>query len=463
MNTETLKSEIARYLASERETDLIEGVKDVVRREIFALDPNVKIADTHTFNHSYNPDFIVEWSDQGPTRARKVFLRFDLRSVYAGEDLRRLDPGSMFVGIREGVEDRQVDPYRAELEDESNGSLLTDTSALNTFSLQADAPMMGILGANVVRGAQGVVDSPAAEAITGVVGSDWGQGPEGRAEYLGLINTVGQHFSPDAALRLKRTAQILWMGTTGDLSPLDGEDGLVLGQLSDVELRTLVPYLLKQPQTAQHLGFWRHIGTMLTLRRLLDLAPDLLGIDINPFVVANTDRLSAKRVKWVVDMEEQVLPTWSITRNALRLKTRFGVVLFGLDGRALKAEEDARVPSWEDVAAAFSLYRMDEVSLAGIARKWTVTSEDNSSVLEDCRRLAEGTDERLFVPRAVLTLPAQLERNPSFTVLDLAHEVADVKPQETVGLLAYALLPYLALRTGQQYEAKDLESAFYSE
>jgi len=202
---------------------------------------------------------------------------------------------------------------------------------------------------------------------------------------------------------------------------------------------------------------------MLTLRRLLDLAPDLLGIDINPFVVANTDRLSAKRVKWVVDMEEQVLPTWSITRNALRLKTRFGVVLFGLDGRALKAEEDARVPSWEDVAAAFSLYRMDEVSLAGIARKWTVTSEDNSSVLEDCRRLAEGTDERLFVPRAVLTLPAQLERNPSFTVLDLAHEVADVKPQETVGLLAYALLPYLALRTGQQYEAKDLESAFYSE
>ncbi len=463
MNTETLKSEIARHLASERETDLVEGVKDVVRREILALDPHVRIVDTRTFNHSYNPDFIVEWSDQGPTLARKVFLRFDLRSVYVGEDLRRLDPGSMFVGIREGVEERQVDPYRAELEVESNGSLLTDTSALNTFSVQADAPMMGILGANVVRGAQGVVDSPAAVAITGVVASDWGKGPEGRAEYLGLINTVGQHFSRDAALRLKRTAQILWMGTTGDLSPLDGEDGLVLGQLSDVELRTLVPYLLKQPQTAQHFGFWRHIGTMLTLRRLLDLAPDLVDIDVNPFVAANTDRLTAKRVKWIEEMDSEVAPTWSITRTALRLKTRFGAVLFALDGRNLRGEEDARVPSLEDVAAVFSLYRLDEVSLAGVARKWTVTSEDDSSVLEDCRRLAQGTEERLFVPRAILTLPAQLERDPSSAVLDFAHGVADVKPQEAVGLLAQALLPYIALRSGQHYEAADLESALYSE
>lgn len=465
MNRETVRTEVSRYLAASSAVDMIEGVQGVVEGELRALDPSATVTRTQRFNHSFVPDFVMSWSDSGPVSERQVFLRYDLTAVELADDVARLPEGSMFVGLQDGdslEEERSFEKYREEAETESDTSLLTDTSALAEFVEQDDAPLTDVLRSNVARGAKGLLDYSAAQEITDTVATDWGDTAESRQEYLQLLTAVDRHFSPDAAIRLRRTAQVLWMGLTGDLSPLDGDDGLALGQLSDVELRSLVPYLLENHDSESSFGLWRHIGTMFTLDRLFSISDSLADIDVTPLIANNTDRFVAKRARSYPEtgtLNEQGELGWRVGLKKLALNTEHGRVDFASDGRRIRPESGSPLPSWSQVSERLPAATMTAVSLQGVAREWSVRTKDGESVRSNCELLHENAEETLFVPSLDIEVLSSGEGGAVRIHLDFENDVIDSGQGADLGTLAGVALGYEAAAAGA--EAPDLSEWTY--
>lgn len=446
MTETSIEAEIARLLQSDSERDLIEGVKNVVGMELRSLDSSAQVTTTEHFNHSYMPDFVLDWKDASGRSSRPVYLRFDLREIGTRRDLDRLPAGTMFLGLRDGAEvGRDFEFFRERATAASaEDTLVTDSSALAAFSDVQSSPLTDVLKSNVVRGAKGLVDASVADSMTRAAEIASGVLQDGsQGEVSAFLDEVNEHFEPAAATRLRRTAQLLHMGLTGDLSALDGEDGLVVGRLSDVELATLIPYLLRNADPKRNnVGFWRHLGSMLGLDRLVALGAQLEDLDVTPFISANSDRFHASRVRWEFGASDESVYGWRLSRNQLKLASSYGALQFADDARALRAEARSTTPTWETVRSVFGAHNLTSVTLSGASRVYTIAARDDSSVKEDCDAWNDSSESTLFVTALTVESPAG-----SLSV-DFVGGVADARPRESLNFLVQSFVPLLAASQG---------------
>lgn len=399
-------------MAASNPDEIITGVKQAVAQEVNSLSPDAKIVITDYFNHSYMPDLVLEWNDAGKRDERPIFLRNDLRPGVTEaevESLARREP--VFLSLTAFEESPARRGSLRERAREANHVLVTDITSLADIATpfadepsgrlgHDETPLLRLVQANVLKGGRGLLTTQDAERLTksaapadtGAVLTD---------QFIATFEqTADEMFAPDAALRLRRSAELLKFGLA------DGGMGAVsesTGQLSDVELRILVPYLLADETARANPRLWSYIGSMMSLERLEELGDTLTGVDVTALVVPNLETWMAKRAQLAVnssfedleaasgvrgaDIQESGEPFWYISNRILTADTGPWRLFIATDARRLKGRSENPAVNWDDISSLFSGLAIDAVDLRGVTRRIYVGGEGGSDVSGDVARI----------------------------------------------------------------------------
>jgi len=337
---------IGRAQAEARPADIVAGVKEIVGREVAELSPDAKLVTTTYFNHTYMPDFVLEWTDRGKTSSRPIFIRNSITPFSAPRDIdalgqqepvllglapledeetrsavqasftevaERPGPGrahtgrmlvsdlSSIAGLADdrwtsspdssGVGDADdLDKHHGEPETDSQEQ--TDSADAETASGRPPSPLRTLVRANILRGGRGLLT--AAEVATVNTTADLNPGDPGAAKQIETFTSMAAAlFEEAAATRLVRAADIIRLALT------TGSDEAVLaqveGELADSDLRVLLPYLLGRRADIANEQFWAYIGSLMSLARLEEFADELTHVSIEPLVKANLSTWRARR------------------------------------------------------------------------------------------------------------------------------------------------------------------------
>lgn len=337
---------ISRAQALSRPEDIVAGVKDIVGREVAALSPDAKLVTTSYFNHTYMPDFVLEWSDRGAKTVRPIFIRNSITPFSAPRDIDALgEQEPVLLGLapledeatRSAVRTSFTEagerpgPGRAHagrmlVSDLSSIAGLADDGPVSASEShqtgegdgldrpegvpapdrpeqtgfaddepegdRAGFPLRTLVRANILRGGRGLL--AAEEVATVNTTADLNPGDPDAAEQIQSFTAMAAAlFEEAAATRLVRAADIIRLALT------TGSDDAVLaqveGELADSDLRVLLPYLLGRRADIANEHFWAYIGSLMSLARLEEFADELTHVSIEPLVKANLTTWRARR------------------------------------------------------------------------------------------------------------------------------------------------------------------------
>lgn len=411
--------EEVRYAMSHRDSDdLIDGVKKAVIKEVKRLDPGIKIERTNYFNHTYNPDLVATWSDQGTRRSRPIFLRGSLASVLKSADVTNLaDRDPVLIGLSDDTKP-VLSKLRRQLP-KSNGALATQVSSVAQIvgargSEHNDVHLSDLVRANLVRGGRGVLGSTDAEDIATVESTDASESLEA------FRSTVENLFVGATADRLNRTVDML--STFFERDPDQVElDRVAQESLSDSELSVVLPYVLERAQDVQSQLVWNALSEMLTLQRLENMVKSLAGLDLTPLIVPMVDRLVGARstVSFTADEitpeEMQARPaTWKIRGSMLSADVGVWDFYVGSSARKIRGRDDGADARWKEVSAQLREFDLQAVSLRGLTRKLEVTGDNPQAVREDVEAVRNSIHDDFHVPAVTLRLGEESEVTVDF-------------------------------------------------
>lgn len=425
MNTRSLAvtEQIRSAMASNNADDIVTGVKQAVAQEVTSLSPDATIVVTNYFNHSYMPDLVLEWNDAGRRDQRPIFLRNDLRpEVTEGEvrSLARREP--VVVSLTAFDETAGRPSLLRERAREANRVLVTDVVSLADMATpfgaersgphgHGEAPLLRLVQANVLKGGRGLLTPQDVERLAQSAAP-----PEGDAglteRFLATFQeTANEMFAPDAALRLRRSAELLRFGLAHEV--VDAVTAAT-GELSDVELRVLVPYLLADETARANTRLWGYIGSMMSLERLEELGDALADVDVTALVVPNLETWTAKRAQLVINSSYEgavdTLPAlrdvdaakqgvlrpeqvndgesfWFISNRLLTADAGPWRLLIASDARRLKGRTDSAAANWDDISPLISGFALDAVDLRGLSRRIHVGAEGSGDISSDVARI----------------------------------------------------------------------------
>jgi hypothetical protein len=488
---------IAYAMSGEIAEDVTAGVKDAVYRELHELDPQAVIRTTDYFNHSFVPDFVLSWRDAGRETTRDVYVRSSMRSAVAARDIVTLGKDAPVLLALQTTDDPDVRLSTIRDIEVSPDLLVTDVAALTEIGLEQDnrrsGPLQALVRGNVVRGGRGLIFEDTARRLTAPV--DGTASTDDLAALDDFTSIIRNVFSPDAATRLERAAQLLEIGLSGDTSLLagDGAAGVVHGRLSDTEMRVLLPYLLDRDDVTDDPAYWLHLGSMLTLERLESMALELSSANLTPLVRPNLARWQGVRAALAfnaddfeivelvdpsdeladarqVDLEAagplrevaevlgkqpepesvdslaQVMPgEWRFHSRMLSTVLGQWRVHVTADGRRLKGRTASPPARWDDLSPSLSAFSVSAVALDGLQRRVRVAAERDADVYRDVAAIRSSIDDEFHVPEVSVRLAdpaATTTITVSFTKF-LAMAPVPVPAAELVraaaGLLSYRL------------------------
>jgi hypothetical protein len=216
----------------------------------------------------------------GKRDERPIFLRNDLRPEVTEQDVRNLAGQEPVVLSITALDNPPVaaGPLR-ERAREANRVLVTDVvspadmatpfdTPRSALHGQAGAPLLRLVQPNLPKGGRGLLTPHDVERL-----AQSATPPESGAALteqfpVTFQETADEMFAPDAALRLRRSAELLRLGLSTEV--IDAIAGAT-GELSEVELRVLIPYLLADETARANTRLWRYIGSMMSLERLEEL------------------------------------------------------------------------------------------------------------------------------------------------------------------------------------------------
>ncbi len=435
----------------------IDRVKTVVIRQLEALDETASIENTQYFNHSSVPDFIVRWP--GERGERRIYLRDSYESIVAAHDGLYLTAGDpVLVSLEEPHPDfeQSLGEVDAEL---GTRMLITDVDAVSVITegdRQGDSPLTQMIRANFVRGARGRIDRPVAESLI--------EPQTGDAETLttGRIpeEFIAETFFEDAAFRINRTARLIeramLINTVGEeLPPLSG---IVSGQLSVSEMRTVLPWLLTQEAAQGNVEFWRQIGQLMSFSDLEKIRHSLIGINVTPLISANRTYWTAKWAYAGASMPiegdetyERRRNYWSFEQGALGVDlgdARFSVAFNGQ--LAPKGRSSTSSASWETLQTIVESERISRVDLHGTRRSVAVSSEQSTDVRGDVLDISRSLEDDYFVGQiAIRGVPPEGEEGD--TEISVNFDSGLVKAEggvATIDDLIKAVVGILSFRLG---------------
>lgn len=245
-------------------------------------------------------------------------------------------------------------------------------------------------------------------------------------EILGLRSfseTVQYIFNEPAAARLERAAQLMEIGLTGNLSLInevetdeEALESLVRGRLSQGELKVLLPYLLSHPGITGNPRFWIHVGSMISLEALEEIALDIQGIDLTRLVAPNADKWLATRSALSynitgAEMSSALNPRWEFRSRLLNLILGEFRVMVSVDRRRIKGRDDSPPARWDELSRNLAEFRLAAVTLDGLNRRVKVTGERDADVYRDVRTITESIQDEFHVPEVEVAV-SELEGVP---------------------------------------------------
>ena len=332
--------------------DVTESVKMIVAKEIAAVNSELRIQRTEYFNHSYIPDLVTWW---GPNDAdhREVFLRFDSADRSLALDIERLSRDHpMFFSLRpHRVE--EASPEVAEALSQHRRVMVTEASALNELSGSEPGSFESLVSTSVVRAGRGLVDKEQAtrarqDTQGSIKAALLGDEPRTRA----AVATTRAILADAASQEIGKYLQMLWLAGGGELDayPGDRDVGLVAGA-RDVE--RLVRLVLSS-EVVDSIGFWRRLGSMVTLEVLENLESVELLPNLQHLVNANVSRLFVSYAA-VSEHEPRLTSvqspfSWLVVDSRLCLDGPEWTIAFADDGRHFSGvSKDRRLPTIEEV------------------------------------------------------------------------------------------------------------------
>jgi hypothetical protein len=453
--------------------DLFEAearVHKVMVDQIEMLSPDAVVRSTGYFNHSFVPDFIIEWrkSKEVGRKDRSIYLRHSLLSSEAAGDLAEVSKSvasPMFVSIAPDDNVAVAERFKNRVKKKSQ-TLVTTAPALSTLADQPDAtnPLLGVVQANLLRGGKGIVDKPAAERLALAPA-------EVATERLEEFETtVSANFTEEAQLQIVRVADIV-----GAALNIDGEDGDLspnwAGKLSDTEMRELLPYLLGLEQVRENRSFWSALGTSLTLERLERMASALSDLDLTPLASASTGTWTATRSqvtriepassKKNADKSPKAgetppaksapVPAWAMWGRCLTATAGDWRVQFAYDGKKLKTPGSGVPARWADVRSNTDGFLLTRVELSGVSKN--VVSKGETDMTADVESIIQSVDDSFHVPN----ISVQVEDAAESRTLDVSYTASRVvaRSESTVGTMLRVSLGLLATKAPVADETVD--------
>lgn len=493
---DSVTAAIEAALALADPDDLIRGVKTAVAQELEVLSPDSTVAFTSYFNHSYMADLIVTWGSGASAVTRPVYLRGALRPTTAGDvdALAPLEP--MVVGLRRPVgpsvnlgalRSRAIAAPRVLVTDMPAVSRLVaprddnppDAAPADDNASASRTPLLQLVQANFVRGGRGLVGSEEVQQLTGGAAT---------APTNALSNdtlrafqvSAGELFVEDAALRLRRAAEVLRRGFVEENEPSD--DAVPLeGRLSEVELRVLIPYLLRLDRVNLSPAYWRTLGAMMDLEMLEALWAELAGIDVTPLVVPNLATWTAKRAQLSLNAAFDDNPTqedtgdtaaeapavgelvesdgnrghdeargpWRVLARGLAAEVGPWRAWFATDSRRLRGRDDGIAARWTDLQPHLRDYQLASVELLGVTRRITVSTRTDDGVEGDVTAIGGTIGEEFHVE----DVSVRVSERDDAPVIDVAltKMIATARSPETVANLLAVSLDVLGHRRPVDY------------
>ncbi|MGQ0631619.1 MAG: hypothetical protein ACT4P1_11285 [Sporichthyaceae bacterium] len=402
-------------LAASRPEDVIEGVKQAVRKELTGLDPSAEIEDTRYFNHSFVPDFMVKWTVNGKKATRGVYLRPSLESTLAAHDLEALSKDSpVFLSLKPSVGPELDAEVRRDVVEHAPNTMVTGVATLGEFASDPghQAPLESLIRPNLVRGGRGLIASDTLKSLRVPL--------QGSADDAPLLEAFGELvrevFLPESATRLERAAQILEIGLTGDVSSLilpsiidEPAEQLIGGQLSSAEIDVLLPYLLSRQDVTQDPAYWSYLGGMFDLARLEDLGGVLAGLDLTPLLAANVDRWTAVRAQMVINPEDGDSPAageWRFVGNTVAVYRGQWRVQVASKGNRLPGREDSAPARWDALVPVLQGRPVTQVALNGLQRKVNVLTDQAGGVVDDVVAIRGTIEDEFQVPSVTIRTSA---------------------------------------------------------
>jgi hypothetical protein len=287
-----------------------------------------------------------------------------------------------------------------------------------------EAPLLRLVQANLLKGGRGLLTPQDVERLAQSAAP-----PEGDAVLTEQFVTTFQEaademFAPDAALRLRRSAELLRFGLANEV--IDAVTAAT-GKLSDVELRVLIPYLLADETARANTRLWAYIGSMISLDRLEELGDALVDVDVTALVVPNLETWTAKRAQLVInssfegpdgtlselrtgeasqqhasvperaDNGEAGEPFWFISNRLLTADAGPWRLFIASDARRLKGRPDSAAANWDDISPLVGGFALDAVDLRGLSRRIYVGAEESGDVGADVARIRASIEDSFQV------------------------------------------------------------------
>lgn len=418
-------------MSSSNPDDIVSGVKQAVADEVTALSPDAEVVLTEYFNHTYMPDLVLEWTDGGKRGMRPIFLRNNLRPELTGIELESLAPREpVMLSLTEYDEGAAPGSILRERAREASHVLVTDMVSLADMAApfadsspqgpaRSGAPLLRLVQANLLKGGRGLLTAQDAERLTKSAAPADADGVLTDQFLATFEQTADEMFAPDAALRLRRSAELLKFGLARETAATVAES---TGQLSDVELRILVPYLLADETARANSRLWTYIGSMMSLEKLEELGESLAGIDISALVRPNLQTWTGKRAMLAINSsfdglddglaelaEEPELPEeddsgsarpgagpgdnepgrpfWYIRNRLLSADAGPWRLFVTTDARRLKGRRDSTAANWDAISSLIAGFALDSVDLRGVSRRIFVGAEGDGDVSADVARI----------------------------------------------------------------------------
>lgn len=411
-------------------------VKSIVTDQLESLDSALRVKHTDYFNHTFVPDLVVWWKQAGSLRSREVFLRSDLAAPGLPDDISALgSPDRVFYGLRESPEvDEQSTDEEAQ-EADARGALVTESAAIAELQSEPVAGSVGqLLGGEVVRGGQGLVDAESAAELQQSVGDGFNGLMVQDAEAVqAAVDALDEYLQPEASSRLQGYMRFIWWASGGDPTDFPGRES---SHLSDGEVVALLRFLFSQDEIEDE-PFWTKVGDVVLFRHLGDLGTQPSSVNLAHFMRVNAQSLQAKCLR--LSEGEAKLPIapedfrWRVQSGTLTLESdAFDVPITENMRKFRGVERNRRLPRWETLRDRLAVHRLWAIAFEDPRTSVIVRSKDVGSLTDadNFEALAQSAGENPLVQSIVYGgaggVPFECEYDRATVNASVALSVSDL-------------------------------------
>lgn len=384
--------------------DYMHRVKNVVKKQLYSLDPSIKLEDTGYFLNSFIPDFKASW-DKGE-KSRNIHIRNDLKDVLFLRDLDFIPSDSpAIISLDISHPSNEISTAFKKRIHKKPNSLITPANSLDVLTTISKSksninPLQQTINERLLREANGLVTK---DVLTRIIDFPFNADSLNSSvnNYLSIVNEI---FGDFTSRKLAIIFNIL------NISKIEENDFELINELKKIhftphEAEMIVHFLLSNSIDVGN-EVWSTLGNSLSLQHFEKYGSKYKDLDVTPFVEANIENWDARRVSIGNSFlsarysEDPLMKnySWQFKHKVLtRVNGVFEFNSISWDANKIKRANNQSSETWENVHKYFKDYTVLEVNLSGLLRSFTINSNGQIDISSDVNLVTSSVDDRYFV------------------------------------------------------------------